>query len=101
MNYPKAKAVNPGTRQKKLTQEPIAIRVPVIVLGMIVLLCAGLLVVPLWSAVVEGWQSHPNGQECDKSNDVAAQHNCYERLRDRATRHPAKGATAPIYRSSE
>ena len=93
MNHFKAKDVKLGTQQKKLAaQEPIAIRALVIVLGMIVLLCAGLLVLPLWTAI---------GQECDRFNDVAAQQNCYERLRDRAARHPAKGANAPIYRSSE
>ena len=102
MNHPKAKDVKLGARQKKFAaQQPIAIRALVIVLGMIVLLCAGLLVLPLWTAVVEGWPSDAKGQVCDRFNDVAAQQNCYERLHDRATRHPAKGANAPIYRSSE
>ena len=80
------------TRHKKFAQEPIAIRASVVVLGVIVLLCAGLLVPLLWTAVVEDWQSHANSHVCDRFNDVAAQQNCYQRLRDRAAQHPAKGA---------
>ena len=88
-------------QKEPAAREPVAIRALVIVLGAAVLLCTGLLVPPLWTAAVEDWQSRPNGQECDSFDDVAAQRNCYDQLRNRATRHPAKGANAPVYRFSE
>jgi hypothetical protein len=37
-------------------QQPIAISAGVTILAAIVLVCAGLLAVPLWTALVQGWQ---------------------------------------------
>ena len=74
----------------------------VAVLGVLVLICAGMLVAPLWTAVVEVWQIRPSNQECSALESVTARQACYEELSARAPRHPVKGTTAlPIPRPSE
>jgi hypothetical protein len=84
-------------RHKELAgREPIAITISVVILGVLVLICAGMLVPPLWTAVVESWRFGPGGQECSMLDDAAARQACYEELSARAARHPAKGANAPL-----
>jgi hypothetical protein len=54
-----------------------------------------MLVVPLWTAVVEIWRIPVSGQECNKLESVTARQACYEELSARLPRHPVKGPTAP------
>jgi hypothetical protein len=87
-------------RREGFAREPIAIKASIIGLGVVVALCVGLLIPPLWTAVVEGWRSHPTSQACDKSVNAAVRHDCDELLGHRAP-HPAKAGNAPIYRPLE
>ena len=90
------KGANRRARHGKVTgRESILITTSVVILGVLVLICTGMLVPPLWTAVVQAWQFRPNGQECSMLKDAARQA-CYEELNARAARHPAKGATAPL-----
>src|SRR4051794_4906724 len=82
-------------------QEPVAIRAVVIVLGIVVLFCAGLLLLPLRSAVVASWQSPPANARCETHADDAARLSCYDQPHARAVRHPAKGANAPLFRQPD
>lgn len=36
----------------------------VVVLGMLVAACVGMLVPPMWAAVVDAWQYHPEARQC-------------------------------------
>jgi len=76
-------------------QQPIAISAGVTILAVIVLVCAGLLAVPLWTALVQGWQVEATSEPCELK-DVSARQDCFEKLRLGESRHPAKGANAPI-----
>jgi hypothetical protein len=49
---------------------------------------------PLWTAISESWQVGQSDQDC-VLKDTASRDDCYQQLRARATRHPAKGANAP------
>jgi hypothetical protein len=64
------------------------------VLAAVALVCAGLVAIPLWSALVQGWQFQPVLQQCSALENAVARQACYER-NDRAS-HPARGAKAPI-----
>ena len=75
-------------------QEP-AVTASVIVLAALVLLCAGMLVPPLWTAVTESSQFRPGGQECSVLEAAADRQACYEERNVWTKRHPAKGANAP------
>jgi hypothetical protein len=87
---------NRRTRQKQVTgREPVVITASVVVLGVLVLICAGMLVAPLWTAVVDVWQIRPSGQECGAPEDASARQACYEELRARAQRHLVKGTNVP------
>ena len=86
-----------GIRGKESARrDPFAITASVVVLGVVVLICAGMLVPPLWTALVESWQFRPSGQECSTLKNAAARQACYDELAARAARHPAKGANAPL-----
>ena len=82
---------NRRIRQKEATgREPVVITASVVVLGVLVLTCAGMLVAPLWTAVVDVWRIRPNGQECSMLKDAAARLVCDERL------GAVQGANAPV-----
>jgi hypothetical protein len=59
-------------------KQPIAISAAIAILALTTLLCAAFVAVPLWTALVQGWQVEAIPNELDES------------------RHPAKGANAPI-----
>ena len=59
-------------RQEPPGREPVAITASVIVLGAVVLICAGMLVPPLWTALVQSWQFRPIGQECSTLKNAVA-----------------------------
>jgi hypothetical protein len=65
-------------------REPIVITTSLVVLGVLVFICAGMLIAPLWTAAVEVWQFHPNSQECRSLKGVAARQTCLEQLSARA-----------------
>jgi hypothetical protein len=61
-------------------QQPIAIGAGVTILAAIVLVCAGLLAVPLWTALVQGWQVeavHPRSLYRPYENGPASPSNPY------------------------
>jgi hypothetical protein len=67
----------------------------VALLAAVVLVCAGLAALPLWTALVEGWHVEPLSDPCNGLKDVPARQACFEKSRIEL-RHPAKGANAPI-----
>lgn len=78
-------------RQQPPDRDPLIITISTIILAVVVLGSAAMLVPPLWTVLVEGWQVSPNEQECSTLKDAAARESC-------AARHPAKGAKAPLTR---
>jgi len=76
-------------------QQPIAISAAIVILAATVLVCAGLVAVPLWSALVQGWQVEATSNPCGLK-DATARKDSFEKLRLGESRHPAKGANAPI-----
>jgi hypothetical protein len=76
-------------------RQPVAISAGIVILAAIALACAGLVAVPLRTALVQGWRveaiSDPSGL-----TDASARRDCFERLRIGESRHPAKGANAAI-----
>ena len=75
-------------------QQPIAISAAIVILAAIVLVCAGLAVVPLWTALVQGWQVEAISDPCDLK-DATAQQDCLEMRGLGESRRPAN-ANAPI-----
>jgi len=76
-------------------QQPVAISAGIAILAAATLVCAGLVAVPLWSALVQGWQVEAVSDPC-AVRDAAARQGCLEKLRLGEPPHPAKGANAPI-----
>lgn len=83
------------SRRKSGQEQPIAISAGIVILAAIVLVCAALLAVPLWTALVHDWQVEAIPDEC-VVKDPTARQDCFEQLRLGESRHPAKGANAPI-----
>ena len=91
-----ANIVGPRSRRNdKQTRQPVVISAAIAVLAATVLVCAGLVVVPLWTALVQGWRSQPVADQCRMLKDAHAQEVCDERLMVDRLQHPAKGADAP------
>jgi hypothetical protein len=65
-------------------REPVMITTSLVVLGVPVFICAGMLIAPLWTAAVEVWQFRPNSQECSSLKGVGARRACIEQLSARA-----------------
>jgi len=76
-------------------QQPIAMSAAITLLALTALVCAGLLAVPLWTALVQRWQVEAIPEPCALT-DTAARQDCLEKLRLGESRYPAKGANAPI-----
>ena len=74
-------------KRRAKRREPVAIRVLVVLLGAVVLTCVGLVVPPLWTAVVKTWQSGRASADCSAFKDPAARA-CDQ---DLSARSPAKG----------
>jgi hypothetical protein len=89
-------------QQKEFTgRQPVAIKVSVVILGLVISICASMLVPPLWDAVVGVWQSSRSYRECNLRKDASARQTCAEKLGAQASRYPTKGANAPpAHRSS-
>ena len=77
-------------------QQPIAISAAVVFLAVTALMCAGLVAVPLWTALVGDWQVDAISDRCGLKAQAARQ-DCLEELKLGESRHPAKGANAPIW----
>jgi len=90
-----AKPTGWRTSPGQLVRREPSVTASAIVLAALVLICAAMLVPPLWSAVAESWQFRPSGQECSVIASAADLQACYEERDVRTTRHPAKGANAP------
>ena len=89
-------SVGPRSRRNNgQTRQPVAISVGIVILAAITLACAGLVAVPLWTALVQGWRVEAISDPCGLT-DPSARLDCFARLRIGEPRHPAKGANAPI-----
>jgi len=60
------------------------------------MVCTALVAVPLWTALVQGWQVQPLADECSMLKEGPVRQDCYENRRHSSPQHPARGATAPI-----
>jgi hypothetical protein len=76
-------------------QQPIAISAAIVILAVTALACAGLVAVPLWTALVHDWQVDAISDRCGLKTQAVRQ-DCLEELKLGESRHPAKGASAPI-----
>jgi hypothetical protein len=83
------------SRRNNDRRQSIAISAAIAVLALTTLLCAAFVALPLWTALVHGWQLETISQPCGLK-DAAARQDCLEKLRLGESRHPAKGANAPI-----
>lgn len=81
-------------RRSSQARQPIFISVGVIILAAVVLVCVALLAVPLWTALVQDWEVEAVSDPC-ALNEASARQDCFD-LRLGESRHPAKGANAPI-----
>ena len=82
-------------RNNRARQQPDAISAGIVILAAATLVCAGLVAVPLWTALVQGWQVEAISDPCGVTG-AAARQDCLEKLRLGESPHPAKGANAPI-----
>jgi hypothetical protein len=71
-------------------REPVVFTTSLVVLVVLVFICAGMLIAPLWTPAVEVWQFRPNGQECSSLEDSAARQSCFAELNARTLRQPVK-----------
>ena len=76
-------------------QQSVAISAGIVILAAATLVSAGLVAVPLWTALVHGWQVKVVSDPCGVT-DTAPRQDCLEKLRLGQSPHPAKGANAPI-----
>jgi len=91
-----ARTIGPRSRSNSgRGRQPFIISAGIAVLAAVVSICAGLAVVPLWTALVQGWRSQPVADQCRMLKDAHAQEVCDERLMVDRLQHPAKGADAP------
>jgi hypothetical protein len=90
-NFNRISRRNGGRRR-----QPVVISAGVAILAAAVLVCAALVAVPLWAALVQDWRFEPIADQCRMLKDTRARAACDEKLRLEATPHPAKGANAPI-----
>jgi len=52
----------------------------VVVMGVLVVACVGMLVPPMWAAVVDAWQYHPEVQQCRPLDGTKARQVCNRRM---------------------
>jgi hypothetical protein len=75
------------------SRQPVIVVVFIAMLAAAALAGAGLVAIPLWTALVQGWRFQPVVEECSILQDAGARKACYD---NRTDQHPAKGANAPI-----
>jgi hypothetical protein len=78
-----------STRNDRGRQQPIAISAAVVILAVTALVCAGLVAVPLWTALVGNWQVDASSDPCGLKAHAARQ-SCLEELGLGGLRDPAK-----------
>jgi hypothetical protein len=77
-------------------RDSIVISAGIVLLAAMTLVCASLVSVPLWAALVQGWRFEPIADRCKMLRDAGATETCDEKLRVEGIQHPARGAKAPI-----
>jgi hypothetical protein len=91
-----ARTVRLGAVGKNAAARPHAvIGAGIILLAATVLVCVGLIAVPLWTALGDGGLSQPIFGACNDSKDVGAGRACYEKSVSGALGVP-NGGNAPI-----
>src|SRR5262245_44226237 len=81
--------VDPRSRRNNGRTQPIAISAGIVILAAIVLACAALLAVPLWTALVQDWQVGAMSDPC-ALKDATARQDCFEKPRPEGSRHPSQ-----------
>jgi hypothetical protein len=84
-----------SSRNNRGPQQPIAVSAAVVILALTALVCAGLVAVPLWTALVRDWQVDAISDRCGLKTQAVRQ-DCLEELKLGESQHPAKGPNAPI-----
>jgi len=91
-----ARNIGPRSRSNSgRGRQPFVISAGIAVLAAVVLVCAGLAAVPLWTALVQGSRFQPIADQCRMFTDAHAREICDEKLMVNRLQHPAKGADAP------
>jgi len=67
----------PSRRRRKNDR---VVSAAVVVLGVLVVACIGMLVPPMWAAVVDVWQYHPEVQQCRPFGGTKAHQVCNRRV---------------------
>jgi hypothetical protein len=62
--------------RSKTRHESVIISAGIAILAAVVLICAGLVVVPLWTALVQGWRFQPIADQCKMLKDAHARAAC-------------------------
>jgi hypothetical protein len=84
-----------STRNDGRRPQPIVISVGIVLLAALVLVSAGLVAIPLWTVLVQGWRLQPIADQCNIVGDAREGEACDQKLRE-GVQHPARGANAPI-----
>jgi hypothetical protein len=82
-----------GSRSKRndgRRPQPIVISVGIVLLAAVVLVSAGLVAIPLWTVLVQGWRLQPIADQCNIVGDARTREACDEKLRE-AVQHRARG----------
>src|SRR5262249_58613363 len=96
-----ANIVGPRSRRNdKQTRQPVVISAAIAVLAATVLVCAGLLVVQLWTALVQGSRFQHIADRCKMLKDAHARETCDERLKCECLQDQAEAARTRSIRSS-
>jgi len=76
-----ARIIGPRSRSKRgRGRQPFVISAGIAMLAAVVSVCAGLAVVPLWTALVRDWRSQPIADQCQMRKDAHAREVCDEKL---------------------
>ena len=66
-----ARTIGPRSGQNgRQGRESVIISAGIAILAAVVLICAGLVVVPLWTALVQGWRFQPIADQCKMLKDA-------------------------------
>jgi hypothetical protein len=83
-------------RNNGLQSQSAIISAGIAVLATAVLMCAGLILISVGTALVQGWRFQAISDQCSILKELPARQACYDKVGAEESRHPAKGANAPI-----
>jgi hypothetical protein len=96
-----ARTIGPRSGQNgRRGRESVIISAGIAILAAVVLICTGLVVVPLWTALVQGWRFQPIADQCKMLKDAHARAACEREADGRCILPDATSNTQPsLYRA--